>query len=216
MDIFTWDPEEEIETAEDEVTGLPTEEVLSILGDVLGAIAILSFFIFMLTFGYSVITAVGGLMWNSDQTQPPSPPSSVTFTIISTMWNGVHAGVNTLHNFFLGPFWSLLRRDQAMAELSSNYWCGIFEPQLSPFVAQQRKVPVVLGGGAVVALLHWLGCPLHAAAVGVMGVILTGRHFPDFWATGNMAGNLHGLVPHPVPWGGQMHVLPGAPASYYA
>ena len=88
-----------------------------------------------------------------------------------------------LKNFFLSPFWSLLRRGQAMAELSGNYWCGIFEPQRSPFVAQQRKVAVVLGGGAVVAILHWLGCPLHAAAVSVMGVILTGRHLPAFRAT---------------------------------
>ena len=113
-----------------------------------------------------------------------------------TCVNGFFGIFVSVFDTVTSPFSSLLRRDEALRELSQNYWTGVFEPALPSYLSQQRKLPIVIGGGLAVAALQFMGCPIYAAALTMIGLTVTGRSFPDLWAMSNIA-------PLAAPYGGQ-------------
>ena len=104
------------------------------------------------------------------------------FGVFDTIWD-IGAIITDVA---LSPLESLTRRDDALRELSQNYWTGIFDPALPGHLAQQRRLPNVLAGEIAVAALQFFGLPLHAAGLTMLGVAITGRSFPDLWAMGSL------------------------------
>ena len=58
-----------------------------------------------------------------------------------------------------------MRRDQASAELTSNYWSSTLNPGVLPLLARHRATPVVAVGGMVVAKHVQRADHLHAGSV---------------------------------------------------
>jgi hypothetical protein len=119
--------------------------------------------------------ALGGVlaglwMGGTATTHPPAPaPSPAPVEETPSSWvPGLIAALQT--------------RDRALQEISSNAWTAVLSPHLLQYAAQERLQPLWVFGGMAVAMLNAAGYPLVGAFLGMGGLVVTGRTFPDLWS----------------------------------
>ena len=190
LDAFAWDSEAEDEWEEE-------ESETGAISAVVGMLTKNLFFpLILLMLIYSLLKASIGESWDFTAGTTKGNDGNLFITTSYTFVANFFGIFTTVLDTVASPLSSLLRRDEALRELSQNYWVGVFEPALPSYLSQQRKLPIVIGGGLVVAALQFMGCPFYAAALTMIGMTVTGRSFPDLWAMSNIA-------PLAAPYGGQ-------------
>ena len=190
LDAFVWDSEAEDDWEEE-------ESETGAIAHVAGTLVTHFFFpLILLMLIYSLLKASIGESWDFNTGTRTGNDGNILISISYSFVANFFGIFVTVLDTVTSPVSSLLRRDEALRELSQNYWTGVFEPALPSYLSQQRKLPIVIGGGLVVAALQFMGCPIYAAALTMIGLTVTGRSFPDLWAMSNIA-------PLAAPYGGQ-------------
>ena len=144
LDAFVWDSEAEDEWEEE-------ESETGTIAHVVGTLVTHFFFpLVLLMLIYSLLRASTGESWDSiTGTHKGNDGNIFISTSYSFIANFLGIFVTVLDTV-ASPVSSLLRRDEALRELSQNYWTGVFEPALPSYLSQQRKLPIVIGGGCFV------------------------------------------------------------------
>ena len=86
---------------------------------------------------------------------------------------------SSLSAWALAPLTTLVERDRALREISSNPWTASLSPELAYTAQQQRLLPIWALGGLGVTALQLGGHPIAAGVAAATGILLTGRSFPD-------------------------------------
>ena len=178
MDAFAWDSEAEDEWDDD---GTDAGSLFYTTG------LSLTNFIFPSLLLLLILLLSAAVCGEKHNFTDPSSTQSIVGTTTSVFIANFFGPLASVVRVLASPITSLVARDEALRELSQNYWTGVFEPALPSYLSHQRKLPILLGGGLAVAALQFMGCPLYATALTMLGLAATGRSFLDLFAMGNVA-----------------------------
>lgn len=97
------------------------------------------------------------------------------------------------------PLKQLGARDRLLADLSADWTTQVFNPGMAAQLAHQRRLPLTLCGGFVVAVLQLMGCPVEAGVLSLVGLVTTGEVFPDLWRMTSVLPQMqHQYMPQPT------------------
>ena len=107
-----------------------------------------------------------------------------------------------------------MQRDAAPVAASSFWISSVLTPELALRVPAWKVAPIWASCAVLLAAAQYMGFAGMSGAVGMIGLLLTGRALPDLWGATTLGPGWTGSFPLQSPWEAGAAALGNAAAGW--
>ena len=138
-----------------------------------------------------------------------SPPAESCEASLRACQAGVVAAPSSWN-----PLTAVAQRDAALVAASSSWISSVLTPELALWVPAWRVALVWATGAVLLAAAQYMGLTGIGGAVGMAGLLITGRALPDLWSATTLGPSWGGSFPLQSPWEAGAAALGNAAAGW--